>query len=423
MISLWYYVGLLVCIALSAFFSSSEMSYSSANKLRLKASMDAGSKSAKLALDIIDKFDDALSTILIGNNLVNIAASSLASVIIILITGTDKYATFTTIGLTIIIIIFGETMPKIVAKKNATKFAISFAYIIKALEIILKPVIFIVVGLVHLITRFMKGDVIEDSQEAAAQELQSIIEAVEEEGVIDEERSELLISALEFDQISASEVMTSRVDMFAIDIEDDIEEIHAQLEDTIHSRIPVYESSPDNIIGVLYMNHYLKAAIDGKPNDLRPLLIEPCYVYKTFKLPQVLNELREKQVHIAIVTDEYGGSIGLITMEDVLEQIVGDIWDESDEVETEVVEFGKGVFELSGDLSIGEFLEVIDRSEESFETESATVGGWTLEMFGKFPKPDESFTFENMIVTVKEIDGLRVEKVEIQVIESEETEE
>lgn len=419
MISVWYYIGLISCIALSAFFSSSEMAYSSANRLRLKNAMDAGSKRAKLAISIIEKFDDTLSAILIGNNLVNIAASSLASVIIILLSGTNKYAGITTVGLAIIVIIFGETMPKIVAKKNATKMAISFSYVIRALTIILKPIIFVVVGLAHLITKPLKGEK-DSSQDAAVEELQSIIEVVENEGVIDEERSELLLSALEFNQISASEVMTARVDMFTIDIDDDMEEITAALENATNSRIPVYQDFRDNIIGILYLNHFLKASIDEKPTDLRPLLKEPIYVYKTVKLPAVLNELRRHQTHIAIVTDEYGGSMGIITMEDVLEQIVGEIWDEYDEVEADIVQRGKNVFEVSGDLGIGEFLEFIERDEDNFETDSATVGGWTLEMFGAFPKENDSFTFENMIITVKEIYGLRVEKVLIEFIEQEE---
>lgn len=173
----------------------------------------------------------------------------------------------------------------------------------------------------------------------------------------------------------------------------------------------MYEDSIDNVIGFLYLNHFLKALTDEERPDIRSLLMEPLYVYKTIKLPQVLAEFRRAKKHLAIVTDEYGGTLGVISMEDVLEEIVGDIWDETDEVENEVVEKAEGEYELDGDMSISDFLELIGRSEESFECESDTVGGWTLEMFGGFPKEGDSFRFEDLTVTVLKMDGLRVDRV------------
>lgn len=209
--------------------------------------------------------------------------------------------------------------------------------------------------------------------------------------------------------------MTARVDMLAIDIDDDPDEIFKTIEDAPYSRLPVYEDSIDNIIGVLYLNHYFKAKVDGGPVDIRSLVIEPCYVYKTMKLPAVLGELKRCKTHMAVVTDEYGGSMGIITMEDVLEQLVGDIWDETDEIENEVVETSEGVYELDGDLSISDFLELLQWDEDSFDTDSATVGGWCIEMLGHFPEPGESFEYENLNVTVDEMDGLRVSKVNVRV--------
>lgn len=415
MISPVYYIAIVILLALSAFFSGSEMAFSSVNRLRLESAMENGSGAAKMACYIYDHFDDALSAILIGNNLVNIASSSLASVMAILIAG-EAYTAAATAIMTVLVIIFGETVPKIVAKKNANKMAPRIAYPVRFLTIVLKPVTMIVVGLVHLIMKPLKGEDNGDDQEAAIEELQSIIETVEDEGVIDEERSELLQAALDFSEISASEVMTARVDMLAIDIDDSWEEILETIENSAYSRIPVYQDSIDNIIGILSQNHFFRALLDGYPFDLRTILMEPCYVYKTLRLPAVLNEMRHCQMQVAIVTDEYGGSMGLITMEDVLEQIVGEIWDESDVIEQDVVECEEGVFELDGDLSIGEFVEVLERSEESFETDSATVGGWTLEMFGTFPREGDSLVAENLEVTVLKMDGLRVEKVRIRVL-------
>lgn len=414
MISPIYYVVVVVFILLSAFSSAAEMAYSSANRLRLENMGENGNKAAALACKIYDRYDDMLSSVLILNDLVNIGASSIVSIIALSIASQGNLPFATTLGticITILIIIFGETIPKIVAKKNANKIATEFAYIVRGLMFILKPLVLVVVSLIHLITKPLRGEKPADEQETAVEELFSIIETVEDEGVIDEDRSELLQAALDFSEISASEVMTSRVDMISIDIDDDWDEILEIIDKSPYSRLPVYEDSIDNIIGILYLNHFFKAITSTEKIDIRPLLIKPCYVYKTVKLPSVLAEMRKSRTHLAIVTDEYGGSMGVVTMEDVLEELVGDIWDETDEFEPEVIEHGKNLYELDGDMNISDFLEMIDRSEDSFETDSATVGGWTIENFGRFPECGESFEFENLTVTVLEVSGQRVEKV------------
>ncbi len=411
---IWYIVSLVVFVLLSAFSSSAEMAYSSANRLRLENFGDNGKRSASLACRIYDSYEDMLSSVLILNDLVNIGASAIVSIIAMALSSSGDEALYTTLGtvlITIIIIIFGETIPKIVAKKNANKTAMDYAYIVRGLMIILKPLVFVVVSLIRLMTKSLKGEKPADEQEAAVEELFSLIETVEDEGVIDGDRSELLQAALDFSEISASEVMTSRVDMISIDIDDDWEEILEIIDKSPYSRVPVFEDSIDNIIGVLYLNHFFKAITSLEKIDIRPLLIKPCYVYKTVKLPSVLAEMRKSRTHLAIVTDEYGGSMGVVTMEDVLEELVGDIWDETDEFESEVIEHGKNLFELDGDMNISDFLEMIDRSEDSFETDSATVGGWTIENFGRFPECGDSFVFENLTVTVLEVSGQRVERV------------
>ena len=403
--------GLLLCIIGSNYFSSSEMAYSSCNRLRLESARDGGSKRAAIAVRIIDRFDDTLSAILIGNNLVNIAASSIGSVLVILIAGDDRYAWVSTVVITVLVIIFGETMPKIIAKNSANRIALSHAYFVHGLTIILMPLIWVVVGLTKLITSGFKGEEAGSDEEAAAMELSSIIETAEDEDVLDEDRSELVQAAIDFSDVMASEVMTARVDVVALDIDDDWNEQLATIDSAPYSRIPVYEDSIDNVIGVLYLNHFLKALTDEKNPDIRSMLMPPCYVYKTMKMPAVLNELRRAKQHLAIVTDEYGGTLGVLSMEDVLEQLVGEIWDDTDEVEEEIVERPDGQYELDGDMVISDFLELVGIKEKDFEAESETVGGWTIEMFGAFPKPGDSFEYENMSVTVLEMDGLRVEKV------------
>ena len=412
--------GLLLCVIGSNYFSSSEMAYSSCNRMRLESARDGGSKKAAIAVKIINRFDDTLSAILIGNNLVNIAASSIGSVLVILVAGDDRYAWVSTVVITVLIVIFGETMPKIIAKTSANRIALSHARFIRALTIVLMPLIWVVVGLVRLLTAGLKGEETSSDEDAAAMELSSIIETAEDEDVLDEDRSELVQAAIEFSDVMAYEVMTARVDVVALDIDDDWNEQLATIESAPYSRIPVYEDSIDNVIGVLYLNHFLKALTDEKNPDIRSMLMPPCYVYKTMKMPAVLSELRRAKQHLAVVTDEYGGTLGVLSMEDVLEQLVGEIWDDTDEVEEEIVERPDGQYELDGDMVISDFLELVGIKEKDFEADSETVGGWTIEMFGAFPKVGDSFRYEDMSVTVLEMDGLRVEKVLVKKLPPEE---
>ena len=402
--------GIVLCLGFSAFCSAAEMSFSSCNTLRLENAKDDGSKKACTAVKITEKYDDALSAILIGNNLANIGGSSLASVAVIMLTGGDEYAWVSTLVLTLLVVVFGETIPKICAKKNATRMAVSFAYPVRALILVLMPVVKLVVLLINILTFPFKGD--QESEEEAVEELQSIIETAEDEEVLDEEQSELIQAAIDFSEISVSEVMTARVDVQAIDIDDDWETITALIEDDPYSRLPVYEGSIDNIIGILYLNHFLKAVVDNERVDIRSLLMPPCYVYKTVKLPAVLSQLKKAKQHLAVVSDEFGGTLGVVTMEDVLEQIVGEIWDESDEVEQEeVVQHTEDEYELDGAMPVSDFVELMHIPEDEFDFESETVGGWTLEMFGDFPKEGETFEYQDLTVTVLSMEGRRVERV------------
>lgn len=408
------FVGIFLCLCLSAFCSAAEMSYSSCSQMRLEGARDSGDKRGKIAVYIIEHFDNALSAILIGNNLANICSSSLASVAVILISGSDEYAWVSTVLLTITVIIFGETIPKITAKQNANKLALKNSYPVRIMMIIFYPLVWLVVAIINLITRGMK-DESADTPDEAVEELQSIIETAEDEDVLDEDQSELVQAAIDFSETSAMDVMTARVDVQAIDIEDDWDEILALVEDAPYTRLPVYEGGIDNVIGILYLNHFLKAMADDGHADIRKLLMPPCYVYKTMKLPAVLAQLRKAKQHLAVVTDEYGGMLGVVTMEDVLEQIVGDIWDESDTVAPEVVQHTDSEYELDGSMVLSDFLELVGIDEDEVEAESNTVGGWTLEMFGDYPSPGDSFTYRNLTVTVLSMDGRRVGRVLVKV--------
>lgn len=423
MISPIYFIAIIVLVSLSAFFSASEMSFSSTNKLRLENMVEDEVKGAKLALKVAEKFDDALSAILIGNNLVNIAMSSIGSVIAILIAQQfnqpdDTWTGVATAIITVFVIIFGETMPKIVAKKNANKLVLVFCYPVYALTLILKPLIWVVVGLVNLVMLVLPKEHTVRDEDEAQQELQSIIETAEDENVLDEDRSELVQNALEFGDTRVSEVMTARVDIKAIDIEDSFEDILEQAEASTYSRLPVYEDSIDNIIGILYLNRFYRSLTEQGDVDVRTALSNPIYVYKTTKLPAALKALRSAKQHLAIVTDEYGGTLGIVTMEDILEQLVGEIWDENDIVEEdELVEHSEGVYELDGAMQLSDLCELMDWNEDELDAESSTVGGWTIEMHGDFPKVGEGFTYDGAALEVLEMDGLRVSRVLVKKIE------
>ena len=418
-----YIVAFLLLLALSALFSASESAFSECNRLRIESAAESGKRSAATALKLLDRFDSTIDAILLGNSLANILAVSIACVACVETYGSTRWMWLYAVGALVLIVLFGEALPRLIAGKNANSLTLSLAKPVRVLTIIVTPFSWTLGRLGKLLTLPMRGEEQPEGDEAAVEELHSIIDTAEDESVLTEGRSELLKSALEFSELSASEAMTARVDVDAIDIDDDWDDIIAEIEGSTHSRLPVYEDSIDNIIGFLYLNHFLKALTDDPHPDIRAMLMEPLYVYKTIKLPQVLAELRHAKKHLAIVTDEYGGTLGVISLEDVLEQIVGEIWDETDEVETEVVEKAEGEYELDGDMTISDFLELVGLDEDDFECESDTVGGWAIEMFGRFPEPGESFDYDGLTVTILAMDKQRVDKVLVRRHETEQQDE
>lgn len=415
-----YVIALIVLVCFSAFFSGSEIAYSSANPLRLKRIFnDTKNQNARRALYITDNYDKALSSILIGNNLVNLASSTLATQLFIMllaergIVGENTAAAISTAAITVFVLIFGETVPKLSAKGDPERFSMKVSRPLRGIMIIFSPIVFVVMKLIGALSRHWKTE--EDDDAVTEDDLSEIIDTVEDEGVIDEETSELLQSALDFPDICAYEIITPRVDMVAIDIEDSQEEIMEVIESSVYSRLPVYEDSIDNIIGVLHLNQFLKAMAAGEEFDIRSKLLPVVFLHKTTILPQALRELREKKLHLAIVTDEYGGTMGLITMEDILEQLVGDIWDETDEIEDEMVELAPDLFEVDGSMRIYDFLEEFEIDDRDFDDDNATVGGFAIEQLGGYPARGESFDFEHLTITVKQLQNLRVTRVLVKV--------
>ena len=406
-----YIAGFIALLVMSFLFSAAETAYTEANRLRIESAAEEGRRSAAAALRLLDRFDATINAILLGNSLANISAVAVAVSASVRLTEGYDWIWLAALGSFLAILFCGEILPRTLAIKNANRIALSLAGIMRAFTLVLRPFAWALGGAAKLLTAGLKGEAEPEGDEAAVEELQNIIETAEDESVLTEGRSELLRSALEFSEVSASEAMTARVDVDAIDIDDDWEDILEAVENSKHSRLPVYEDSIDNVIGFLYLNHFLKALTDDPRPDIRSLLMEPLYVYKTIKLPQVLAELRHAKKHLAIVTDEYGGTLGVISLEDVLEQIVGEIWDETDEVETEVVEKAEGEYELDGDMTISDFLELVGIDEDGWEFESDTVGGWTIEMLGRFPEPGDSVEYQGVTVTVLAMDKQRVDRV------------
>ncbi|MBQ1466320.1 MAG: HlyC/CorC family transporter [Eubacteriaceae bacterium] len=400
---------IILFILFSAFFSGSETAFASANKLRLRRSAEDGGAADRLAADISENYDEALSAILFGNNLVNIAASSATTVLAMTLTGDETGVALATAIITVAIIIFGEIAPKIAASRISNAMCRAVAYPLKAVMVVTRPVVWLMDALLGLLGRLWGSDT--DPGSVTEEELVTIIEMVEDEGVIDEEQSELLQSAIEFSDITAQEVITPRVDMVAIDIDDSFEDILDTVNSSPYSRIPVYQDTVDNIIGVLYLNRFYRQALDRDSFDIRDMLMDVLYIPKTLKLPNVLSQFRKKQQHLAVVTDEYGGTLGIITMEDVLEELVGEIWDETDTVEADIVHINDETYIASGDMSIYDFLEELGIDPDSFEGDYTTVGGWATEMLSTFPKKGDSFDYRGISVTVLEAEDRRVLKV------------
>lgn len=413
----WAYVVIFVMICLSAYFSASEIAFNSANKMRLRRASESGSFTARVAYRICDKFTTSLSAILIGNNLANIAVSTCTTLIVMNLfkNNVALASTISTILITVVILIFGEIVPKVLAKQNADTVVRIVAIPTRILTIILSPFVFIVMAILFVLRKIWGKDRSEDEPTVTEEELVSIIDTVEEEGVINEEQGELLQSTLDFGDTTIEKIMTPRIDVTAIDIDDEEEKIMALLSDTTQfSRLPVYEDSIDNIIGILSLTRYYKSTLDEEKPDIRSMLLKPCKLHKTMKLPAALAKLRDAKMHLAIVIDEYGGTLGIITMEDILEELVGDIWDDTDIIITECLATGENTYEVIGDMNIDDFFEEIDVAKpESFTCEYSTMGGWAIEMLEADPHVGDSFKYENIFVIVANMDEERVTKLTV----------
>lgn len=424
MSSIFRYVAIILLLVASAFFSGSEIAFSAVNPIRLKnRGKDGESFALKTALKIREDYENVLSTILVGNNIVNMASSAVATLIVISWWG-DNYAWLSTVIMTLLVLTFGEILPKVIAKQIPESFCVMAAVPIYVLSIILKPLTIIVKGIVVLSSKLWEKSAT-DSETVSEDDFENIIDIVEDEGVLDEEQCDLLQNALDFDDVLAYEIITHRIDMEAIDIHDPYEVNIRKCEESTYSRLPVYEDTTDNIIGILHLNHFYKAYVSDKKVNIRDLLLPVNFVHKTMPLPDVLEKMKENKCHMVVVLDEYGGTMGILTMEDVLEQLVGEIWDESDEIEREFICIDDTHFEADGDMRVYDFFDEFDidiDENEDFEGDTATVGGWTQTMLEGEVNEGDTFTFENLEITVLKVDGFRIERIGVHELPIEEEE-
>ena len=411
------YLGIVVLIAFSAFFSGSEIAFASVNTLRLQSKAEKGSKPAQVAHYICQQYDKALCTILIGNNLVNIASSSLATVIALQLVG-DSGAIYATGVMTVLILTFGEIMPKIVAKDQSDGFVLLAAYPLRLLMLVTKPLVIAITWILDRIAKLWGGTPEPDPM--TADELMTMIETVEDEGVIDEDRSDLLQSAVSFGETTVEQVLTPRVDLVAIDLQDSREDILHTMETSRFSRIPVYEEDIDSIQGILYLNHAYRVLADAPDTPIRDLLLPAVFLHRSTRLPIAMRELRSRRLQMAVVLDDFGGTCGIVTLEDILEEIVGDIWDENDTIEEDFCQLDETHFRLSGSVSLDDLLWETDLEQIEDEFDSTTVGGWITELNGGFPTLGQELVWKNLRLKVDALDDRRVLQVSVEILPKQE---
>lgn len=404
------YAVIAILLAASAFFSAMDTACSSANRIRLRSRAEAGDKKAEHALKIIEDFDKTITTILVGNNIVNIASTAIGTVVCVRIFGDNMGPTMSTVIMTLLVLLFGEVLPKCYGKRNAEKLTIACAGILDFLRFIFTPLSILFVGLQRFLMK--KADDTEVMPSVTSDELKVLIDEISEEGVLKEQETDLVQSALAFGSTMAKEILTPRVDVFAIDLDDDPDSIRESLYQCRYSRIPVYRDSIDNIKGVIYKSEYFaKLAVQGSVN-LNDLVREVLYIPATLKISHLLKDLKRRHIHMAIVFDEYGGTLGIVSLEDVLEELVGEIWDESDTEEHPIVKTAPGTFLVEGDCDLEELFDTLGRHMPE-DIEAQTVGGWVLYVLERIPAEGDSFTYEDCTVTVKSMVDNRIETVEV----------
>jgi CBS domain containing-hemolysin-like protein len=408
-------IVLVILICLSAFFGASETAFTTMNRIRIKNYAKEGNKKAEKALTISEDYDKLITTLLIGNNFVNVAAVTISTILFVLFIEDERIAAaVSTLVITLVILTFGEIIPKCIAKERAEKVAMSFAGTLSVLTKAFYPLSVLFIGLKKLLTRSMKE---EEAPTMTEEELIVMIDEIEEEGTIDKHESDLIKSAVEFDDITVGEMCTPRVDVTAIDVMSDKNMIKKAFRDTGFSRIPVYRGTIDQIVGVVYSkdfyNRFFESADTRMDNIIRPVKFVPA----TMKISMLLKDLQKSKMHMAVVIDPFGGTVGIVTLEDIIEELIGEIWDESDEIEYEFTENPDGSFTVLGGADIDDMMEKTGIKIDPEDYEGNTVGGFVLHKFGRIPSNHDMIELENARITVRSVKNRRIREVTIMKIE------
>ncbi|MBR5453938.1 MAG: HlyC/CorC family transporter [Clostridia bacterium] len=396
---------MLICIIFSAYFSATETAFSSLNKTRLKVMAEKGNKRAKLTFELAEKYDKLISTILIGNNIVNIAVSSIGTLLFVALIG-NMGATVSTVVITVVVLIFGEIIPKSIAKDFPEGFAMFSAPFIRLIMLLFAPLNVFFTGLKKLVSKLFGS---KQDNKMSQEELLMLIEEVEQEGSLDESEGELIRNAVEFGDLTAQDILTHRVNLEAINVQSTKEEVAEAFTGSRYSRLLVFEDSIDKIVGVIHQkDFYCGTGVTDKP--VTEYMTPPVFIAPTQKIDDLLETLQRAKAHIAVVLDEYGGTLGIVTMEDILEELVGEIWDEHDEVEEPIKELAEDTFSVDCSISLIDFSDKFDIKTEA---DSVSLGGWVTEQVEHIPEVGESFEYENLLITVTAADDHKVDTVKV----------
>ncbi|MBQ7009646.1 MAG: HlyC/CorC family transporter [Ruminococcus sp.] len=400
---------IIITIVFSALFSSCETAFSSVNKIRLKNYAAQGNKRAEKALKIANSFEDALTTVLVGNNIVNITMASVGTILFTSLFG-SKGVGISTAVITVLVLIFGEVLPKSFAKQNAEKLALIFAGPLSALIFIFKPIVLFF----NLLSSVLKSDKTEPT--VTEDELKYIIDEIEEQGVLEEQESDLVKSALEFDEITVNEILIPRIKVVGIEKSSSIEEIKNLFIEEMYSRLPVYDKSLDNIIGMITNKRFFKMLSQGG-NDISEIIQDVAHFSDLKLISEALRDMQRLKTHLAVVLDQYGGTKGIITLEDIIEELVGEIYDENDEIIHNFIKISDTEFEIAGDMSISDMLEEIGLEETAIESTYTSVGGWVTELLEHIPEENETAEYGIFKITVLKVREQSVEKLNIKITE------
>ena len=408
-------LSVLIILALLLFadyFAVCETSFAAVSRIRLKTAMERGDRRANKAMYVCEHFDKAITTILIGTNIVHLSCASYVTVLVTRRWGLGA-VTVSTFVTTLVVFFVGEMLPKSIAKKYSLRLALGTASSLVFFMHLLTPVSFVLTKIGEFASRLTKGD---SEVSVTEDELYDIIENMTDEGNLDSEQGDLVHSALAFGDLTAESILTARVDMETIDVDDPLEEILSQVKASRHSRIPVYQDSVDNIIGVLQIRRFMREYLQKREKtDLRSLLDEPYFVHQSAKIDELLSVMSSKKINMTIVTDSYGGTVGIVTVEDILEELVGEIWDEDDEVVEPCVDHGEGSYSFDAGVDIEdafEFMDYEDPDETDFDHK--LLGEWAYEQFDAIPQEGDSFTYNGLRITVEKVQQRRIMKLHIQ---------